>query len=85
MPAVSKHLTSEDIRHAEAVWAEYQRTHDVSNQQGRTAGIDPESGRIWFGDSILDVTDQQDVAGDTAPLFFIRIGSDYYFRKGGRR
>jgi hypothetical protein len=85
MRTVTKRLSHEDVLRAEAVWAEYLQTHDVSDRLGSAAGIDPDSGRVWFGESILDVMEQQDAQGDASPLFFIRVGSDYYYRKGGRR
>jgi hypothetical protein len=83
MPTVT--LTEEDSRRAEAVWTEYQKTHDVSDRVGQTAGIDPETGRIWFGDSILHVADQRDAEGVHKPLHFVRVGSEAYYHKGGRR
>jgi hypothetical protein len=78
-------LTEKDAHRAEAVWAEYQRGHDLSDQVGKTAGIDPETGRIWFGDSILEVGEQRAAEGIYGPLHFVRVGSDTYYRKGGRR
>lgn len=78
-------LTEEDARRAEARWAEYQRMHDVSDRIGQTAGIEPETGRIWFGESILDVADQCNATGLSKSLHFVRVGSDAYYRKGGRR
>lgn len=77
--------TEADSNRAQAIWSEYRRHHDVSERAGQTAGIDPGSGRIWFGDSIQDVIAQRDGDGNTAPLFFMRVGSETYYRKGGRR
>jgi hypothetical protein len=77
--------TDADTAKALQFWAEYQRTHDVSNQKGKTAGIDPVSGQVWFGESIVDVGRQLDAAGISRPLYFVRVGSDHYYRKGGRR
>ena len=65
--------------------SEYQQHHDVSEKVGQTAGIEPVSGRIWFGDSIQEVIAQRDADGIAAPLFFIRVGSATYYRKGGHR
>jgi hypothetical protein len=48
---------------AERFWEEYQRTHDISGRIGQTAGIDPESGRIWLGESALEIVDQLDALG----------------------
>ena len=35
--------------------------------------------------SIQDVVDQGDAAGVHRPLHFVRVGSETYYRKGGRR
>jgi hypothetical protein len=67
------------------IWSEYQQHHDLSEKVGQTAGIDPESGCIWFGASIQDVVTQRDADGRKSPLFFIRVGFATYYRKGGRR
>lgn len=77
--------TEADSSRALEAWSEYQRCHDMSNRLGQTAGIDPVSRSIWFGDSIQDVIAQRDAAGSPAPLFFVRVGSATYYRKGGRR
>lgn len=73
-----------DSHRAREIWSQYQQHHDVSERVGQTAGIEPVSGRIWFGDSIQDVVAQRDADGSAAPLFFVRIGSATYYRKGGR-
>jgi len=81
----TRRLDSSDIERADAIWAEYAGSHDLADRIGETAGIDPESGHIWFADSILDITRQQDAEGMPAPLLFVRVGSEFYYRKGGRR
>jgi hypothetical protein len=70
---------------AKQIWTEYQQQHDLSGRIGQTAGIDPASGRIWFGESIQDIVSQRDAEGLDSPLFFERVGSETYFRKGGRQ
>ena len=77
--------TEEDTQRADAIWAEYSRTHDLSTLVGQTAGIDPHSGRIWFGESIPDVVRRRDEDGVSAPLFAVRVGFNTYYRKGGHR
>lgn len=79
---MAQRLTKEDALRAEALWEEYQRTHDVSARGGQTAGIDPETGRLWFGESIPEVIAQRDASGVDRPLHFVRIGSTAYYRKG---
>ena len=70
---------------ARQIWAEYQHQHDLSSRLGQTAGIDPRSGRIWFGESVRDIINQRDAEGLTSPLFFERVGSKTYYHKGHRR
>lgn len=77
--------TDADTARALQVWAEYQKHQDVSGQTGQTDGIDAVSGRIWFGESATDIRRQMDVEGLDTPLLCVRVGSDYYVRKGGRR
>ena len=77
--------TVADSNRAQQIWSEYQQHHDVSERAGQTVGIEPVSGCIWFGDSIQDVIAQRDAAGSGAPLFFVRVGSETYYRKGGHR
>ncbi len=74
-----------DSAKAKQIWTEYQQQHNLSDRMGQTAGIDPQSGRIWFGESIREIVIQRDTEGLKSPLFFERIGSQTYFRKGGRR
>jgi hypothetical protein len=76
--------TDDDSLKAKQIWIEYQRQHDISSRIGQTAGIDPVSGRIWFGDSILDVVSQRTAQGLRGPLYFERVGSDAYYQKGRR-
>lgn len=76
--------TEADSAKAREIWDRYQRKHDVSDRIGQTAGIDPRSGRVWFGESIPDVVAQRDADHIDRPLYFIRVGYDYYARKGRR-
>ena len=71
-----------DSAKAKQIWLDYQREHDLSSRIGQTAGIDPQSGRIWFGESIPDIVSQRDAEGLDTPLFFERVGFDTYHRKG---
>ena len=77
-------MTEGDVQRALKLWAEYQRQHDVSAQKGRAVGIDPVSERIWFGESIVDIGRQLDAEGIAPPLYFVRVGSNSYYHKGGR-
>lgn len=77
--------TEADSRKAKRIWTEYQKQHNIAEYIGQTAGIDPKSERIWFGDSALEIVQQRLAEGLTSPLFFERVGYGAYLRKGGRR
>jgi hypothetical protein len=77
--------TEADSERAVQIWSEYEQNHDVSQMKGQTAGIDPGTSHIWFGDSIEDVVAQRDGAGSDALLYFVRIGYKTYYRKVGKR
>jgi hypothetical protein len=77
--------TKDDSTRAKQVWSEYENCHDLSTMIGQTAGIEPSSGRIWFGDSIEDVVRQRDAEGSDSLLYFVRVGYETYYRKGGHR
>ena len=74
---------SDSVR-AKQMWIDYQRQHDLSARVGQTAGIDPRSGRIWFGESVRDIVCQRDAEGLHSPLFFESVGSEAYLHKGTR-
>jgi hypothetical protein len=74
-----------ELERARQIWAEYQKQHDVSDRVGQTAGIDPVSGRVWFGESALDIWQQKQAEGTDAPCYYVRVGKDYYLRKGRSR
>lgn len=75
----------EDSAEARHWWAVYQQTHDLTAQRGQTAGIDPVQGRVWFGDSAQAIATQVAAEGLAVSLYFVRVGHDYYLRKGGRQ
>jgi hypothetical protein len=77
--------TEADSQRAREIWLKFQQDHDLSARVGQTAGIEPDSGRVWLGESVQDVIAQRDAGGSTAPLFFMRVGSATYYRKGVRR
>lgn len=75
---------SVDVAKAKQVWDEYQKHHDVSGLTGKAVGIDPDTGEVFFGDSIRDVVSRLDAQGAFRPLYYVRVGRDYYWRKGRR-
>ncbi len=78
-------LTEEELARAMQIWADYQKQHDLSGRKGQAAGIDPFSGRVWFGESALDIWRQMQSEGVETAFFCARVGSPSYLRKGGRR
>lgn len=69
---------------AEEIWEEYQRQHDLSEQRGKVAAIDPATGRVWIGEAGVDVAEQMEAEGIGAPVYLVRIGFPSYVRKGRR-
>ena len=80
-----KNWTDADTARARQLWAEYQQQHDVSDRVGQAVGIDPVSGRIWFGESAKDIWQQMEGEGVQAHLLILRVGRDSYLRKKGQR
>jgi hypothetical protein len=78
-------LAAVDIEKAQQIWTEYQKQHDVSNRKGQSVGIDPISGRVWFGERALDIAGQMRAEGIDRPFYCVRVGRSYYLRKGGHR
>ena len=74
-----------DIERAQVLWADYCRNHDIGPLHGLAAGIEPISGRIWFGESAADIYDKKVADGIVAPFFVMRVGSPTYLRKGRRQ
>ena len=71
-----------NVEKAQQIWAAYQDKHDVSSQKGQAVGIDSETGQVWFGESTIDIMDTRKKSGLTSPLYFLRVGKSYYWRKG---
>ena len=74
-----------DTERARAYWEDYISKHDLSLHHDQVAGIDPDTGHVWFGTSALDIWDQQKQKGTPRPLFYVRVGKEYYITKGARR
>jgi hypothetical protein len=66
---------------AQQIWELFQKQHDLSDKRGKVAAIDPESGRVWIGDSSVDVAEKMQAEGVIAPVYLVRVGSDYFLRK----
>ena len=44
-----------------------------------------DSGRVWFGESAQDIARKMREEGVEAPFYCVRVGQDFYVRKGGHR
>jgi hypothetical protein len=75
---------SEYAVRARRFWRAYQQQHDVSALHGQIAAVDPESGRVWIGESAIDALDRMNSDGVDTPVWFVRVGYDYYVTKGRR-
>ena len=85
MNATEPAWTENDSERARQIWQAYQEHHDVSARAGQAVGIDPATGRVWFGESAQDIYRQQQAEGLPSPFYCVRVGSDFYIRKGGHR
>lgn len=82
---VAPSWTDADTARACDIWREYQSSHDASQKEGQTAGVDPATGRIWFGESAAEIAMHLEREGRSAPLYFVRVGFDHYLRKGSHK
>jgi hypothetical protein len=78
-------ISKVDTQRARAIWDDYCRDHDITPLIGQTVGIEPVSGRIWFGESASEVYDKKIADGVNEPMYCVRVGYDYYLRKGLRQ
>jgi len=70
---------------AQEIWAEYERTHDLSGKEHLAVGIDPETGEIHFGASMVEIGNRLDREGRFKPLFYRWVDDPSYYHFGGRR
>ena len=77
--------TDADTQRAKEAWRVYQEQHDVSDRIGQAVGIDPDTGEVFFGESAAEIGKHLIAEGRHRPLFFLRVGFDYYIKKVGKR
>ena len=80
-------LTELDGAKAKSIWAEYQRTHDVSAFHGQVVGVDPVNGDVFIGGRTSgELIERLLTEGLWRPLLVWRVGYNYYGRmRGGRK
>ncbi|HZT41377.1 MAG TPA: hypothetical protein VFA07_04280 [Chthonomonadaceae bacterium] len=66
------------------IWEAYQQQHDLSSQRGKVAAIDPESKRVWIGDTGVDIAEQMKAEGVEVPVYLVRVDSNHFIQKGCR-
>ena len=76
-------MSVDDTQRALGFWEEYQKSHDISALHGKAVGIDPKSGRAWFGEDAREVARNAQADGFTSRLLGLRVGERFYVRKGG--
>ena len=76
--------TEVDTAKAREIWAEYPAQHDVSDRTGQAVGIEPVSGRIWFGRKALDIARQMGGRASTGRSIAFALGRTTT-AAGGRR
>jgi hypothetical protein len=83
--AVSSIPSDPRVQEALAFWRDYQKQHDVGDRIGQAVGLDPVGRRVWFGVNASAVAAAARADGVNSGVLVIRVGHDYYLRKGGRR
>jgi hypothetical protein len=73
-----------DVNKAQQIWAEYERSHDLTDRQSEAVGIDPETGEVFFGESAKAITLRLVREGRNRPLYFRWVNNPIYGRKGRR-
>ena len=76
---------SVDVDKAKRLWEEYEKTHDLSNQQNLAVGIDADTGEIHFGETAKAISLRLLREGRHKPLFFRWVNNPCYTHKLGRR
>jgi hypothetical protein len=74
-----------DMNKVNEVWEEYARTHDLAGKGQMAVGIDPDTREVFLGESASEIVEHLKQEGRFRPLYFRRVNSPYYWRKGGRR
>ena len=74
-----------DTEKAKQIWAEYERTHDLSGMEKLAVGIDPETGDVHFGKSMMEIGERLRSEGRFKPLFYRWVSDPSYFHRGVRR
>lgn len=69
---------------AKEFWKRYAASHDLSDMEGKIAAVDPVNGQVWIGNTARQIADAMRASGTQRPVCLIRVGADYFVRKGRR-
>jgi len=80
-------LAADNVKWArvDEIWAEYERTHNLTGTARQAVGIDPETGEVFLGESAADIVARLKQEGRFRPLYYRWSDDPYYTHKGGRR
>jgi hypothetical protein len=67
---------------AQEIWRCYEKAHNLSEQEGKIAAVDPNTGQVWIGDTPREIQHAMRSVGATSPVYLVRIGTDHFIRKG---
>ena len=76
-------MTIEEIDEANRLWGLYESSHDLTDDQGKIAAIEPHSGQVVIAQTASEILVMR--GKDAPPALLKRIGSPAYYQRGGRR
>lgn len=79
---LSQRMTVGEVDEANRLWDAYRATHDLTQDEGHVAAIEPHSGAIVIAPTASDILSIR--GQDPPPALLKRIGSETFYRKGGR-
>jgi hypothetical protein len=71
-----------DSARARQIGNAYQSEHDVSAYLGQAVGIDPRTEEVWLGSTAQEIHRKRAAAGVSSPFYCLRVGRNFYLRKG---
>ena len=57
---------------AAAIWVQYRNNHDPSDYEGKSVGVDPDTGEVFVATSTRELFDRLENEGRSRPLFFVQ-------------
>jgi hypothetical protein len=69
---------------AQQIWESFQRSHDLTDKMGMVGAIDPETERVWIGESAVDIARQMQADCIDSPVYLVRVGDRHFLHKGRR-